>query len=114
MVRRPRDYRWSSFRAHADGAADALVSDHPIYRALGRSRADRQGAYRALFRGALEHAFVDALRAATNGGWALGDARFAQDIAAAAGRRAVPLAAGPPPQGRRPHRPQPALLCAAT
>src|SRR5258708_15996983 len=66
MVRHPRDYRWSSFRAHADGAADALVSDHPIYRALGRSRADRQGAYRALFRGALEHAFIDALRAATN------------------------------------------------
>src|SRR5258708_25635554 len=62
MVRRPRDYRWSSFRAHADGAADALVSDHPSYRALGRSRADRQGAYRALFRVALEHAFVDALR----------------------------------------------------
>jgi putative transposase len=64
MVRRPRDYRWSSHRAQALGAADALVAEHPLYRALGRSAAERQAAYRALFRGALDEAFVDALRRA--------------------------------------------------
>jgi putative transposase len=36
MVVHPADYRWSSYRAHAHGAADALVSDHPLYHALGR------------------------------------------------------------------------------
>jgi hypothetical protein len=70
MVRHPRDDRWSSFRAHADGRTDPLVSDHPVYRALGRGAEARQSAYRALFRGALESGFVNALRAATNGGWA--------------------------------------------
>ena len=110
MVRHPRGYRWSSYHAHADGAADALVGDHPVYRALGRSRAERQAEYRALFRGALADDFVEALRAATNGGWALGDARFARAIAAAVGRRAAPLAAGRPVKGRRRDRRQLILL----
>src|SRR6202011_132261 len=64
MVRDPRDDRWSSFRAHADGRTAPLVSDHPVYRALGRGAEAGQSAYRALFRGALESGFVNALRAA--------------------------------------------------
>jgi putative transposase len=68
MVAHPADYRWSSYRAHAHGAADALVSDHPLYHALGRGTAERQTAYQGLFHTALEPGFVDALRAATNGG----------------------------------------------
>ena len=58
MVDHPRAYRWSSYRAHADGAADALLSEHACYRALGRGREVRQKAYRALFRGALDSSFV--------------------------------------------------------
>jgi hypothetical protein len=42
--------------------------------------------------------FVQDLRAATNGGWALGDARFKQQIAQALGRRVVPLPKGRPPK----------------
>ena len=96
IVAHPDDYRWSSYRAHARGAADALVRDHALYRGLGRSAADRRGAYRALFGPPLDPAFLDALRAATNGGWALGDQRFKRHLAAAVGRRAAPL-----PRGRR-------------
>ncbi len=110
MVRHPRDYRWSSYRAHADGDPDALAADHPVYRALGRSRAERQAAYRALFRGGLGDDFVAALRAATNGGWALGNQRFAHEIATAAGRRATPLSAGRPDKARRRDRRQLAFL----
>jgi REP element-mobilizing transposase RayT len=44
MVDHPRAYRWSSYRAHADGAADALRSEHAIQRALGaRWRSAPQG-----------------------------------------------------------------------
>ena len=50
MAKHPRDYQWSSFCAHADGKKDAAVSDHRLYRAMGRSTADRQQAYRELFR----------------------------------------------------------------
>jgi putative transposase len=104
MVRHPRGHRWSSYPANALGEADPLVSPHPIYRALGRSAAERQAAYRALFRERLGDAFVEDLRNATNGGWALGDAAFKRRIAKAAKRRAEPLPRGRPraaPAGRR-------------
>jgi len=100
LARRPRDYQWSSYRAHALGAADALVSDHPLYRALGRTRAGRRTEYRALFRARLDDGFVAALRRATNGGWALGDERFKRRIAKAAGRRVAPLPLGRPAKSR--------------
>ena len=83
----------SSFRAHALGAADALVHPHPLYEALGRTSDERQRTYTALFDAPLAAAFVDELRAATNGGWAVGGERFKQQIAKALGRRVTP---GPP------------------
>ena len=98
MVRHPRDYRWSSYRAHAQGRADLLLTGHERYDRLGRTAATRQQGYRALFRAALNQDFVQDLRAATNGGWALGDARFKQQIAKALGRRVVPLPKGRPPK----------------
>jgi len=81
---------------HARGAADVVVAIHPLYRALGRTALERQEAYRALFRPALDAGFVDALRAATNGGWALGNARFKQRIAKVLKRRVTPLPKGRP------------------
>jgi len=98
LAARPGDYRWSSWAAHARGAADPLVADHPLYRALGRSDEERQKEYRALFRAALGEDFIDALRAATNGGWALGGERFQRSIARKSGRRAAPLPRGRPRQ----------------
>ncbi len=100
MVAHPRRYRWSSYRALAEGADDPLVAAHPPYLALGRGADARRRAYRELFRGALDTAFIDDLRAATNGGWALGDDRFKRSIAAALGRRVTKL-----PPGRRPTPP---------
>ena len=97
MVVHPGDYVWSSYRAHALGTADALLRDHRLYRGLGRSPAERRGAYRALFGPPVDPAFLDELRAATNGGWALGDERFKRNLATALGRRAAPL-----PRERRP------------
>jgi len=77
------------------GAGDPLVTRRPIYEALGRSAAERQREYRALFRPALDPAFVEALRAATNGGWAFGSEAFTRKIAEAP-RRCVTLR----PKGR--------------
>ena len=99
-VAHPRDYKWSSYRAHIGGEKDPLVSDHPLYRALGRSAAERQKAYREMFRAKLSAEFIEALRAATNGGWALGPERFKRKIAKLAGRRATKLPLGRPPANR--------------
>jgi putative transposase len=89
MVAHPRDYRWSSYRAHADGVSDSLVVDHPLYLRLGSNPSDCQRTYAALFEAPLSESFVDELRAATNGGWALGDDGFKQRVAKMLGRRRV-------------------------
>ncbi|MDH3318967.1 MAG: hypothetical protein OEO84_04670 [Betaproteobacteria bacterium] len=52
LVRHPAHYRWSSYRANALGEADALVTPHALYCALGRSADERRAAYRGTFRDA--------------------------------------------------------------
>ncbi len=104
MVARPRDYPWSSYRVHAHGDADAVIEDHELYRALGKTPEERQGAYRALFATALGEDFVRDLREATNGGWAMGGERFKAEIAEALARRVTPLPPGPKPKSAKDKR----------
>ncbi len=49
LVRRPGEYRWSSFRANALGQADPAVKPHAFYYALGRTAESRRAAYRDSF-----------------------------------------------------------------
>lgn len=96
MVTHPADYRWSSYRANAQGEADPLVQPHPLYAALGSDAATRQTAYRELFRYELEPGMADEIRRATNGNFALGGERFAAQVAEVIGRRVVPGQSGRP------------------
>jgi putative transposase len=96
MVRKPGNYPWSSHRGNAEGAADPLLTPHALYRALGATPKTRATSYRALFGAALPAGFVDELRHATNGGWALGSARWRAKVERIARRRAVPRSAGRP------------------
>ncbi|GMV76378.1 MAG: hypothetical protein AMXMBFR78_33270 [Rubrivivax sp.] len=96
MVPHPADYRWSSYRANAQGEADALVTPHALYLGLGQEAVCRQAEYRELFRLELEPGLVDQIRQVTNGNFALGNSRFADEIAAALGRRVIPGKSGRP------------------
>jgi putative transposase len=96
MVAHPADYRWSSYRANAQGEFDALITPHEVFRALGLDDAGRQSAYRELFRYELEPGMVDEIRRATNGNFVLGGEHFAEQIAAALGRRVTPGKSGRP------------------
>lgn len=46
LVRRPEAFPWTSYAANAEGRADALLSPHPHYLALGRDPEQRRAAYR--------------------------------------------------------------------
>jgi putative transposase len=96
MAAHPAEYRWSSYRANAQGEADALIQPHGVYQALGVDAPDRQAAYRELFRHELEPGLVDEIRRATNGNFVLGGERFGTEIAAALGRRVTPGKSGRP------------------
>jgi putative transposase len=96
MVEHPAEYRWSSYRANAQGEGDILIQPHYVYGALGADTGSRQAAYRELFRRALEPGQVDEIRQATNGNYALGNPFFVDQIGAATGRRVRPGRAGRP------------------
>jgi putative transposase len=98
LVAHPKAYRWSSYGANALGKYDPLVKAHPRYADLAPNPLQRQRAYRALYDQELTEEFIAALRAATNGGWPLGNDQFKQKVAQTLGRRVVPLSKGRPPR----------------
>ncbi|MCL2459513.1 MAG: hypothetical protein FWF31_11880, partial [Desulfobulbus sp.] len=73
-----------------------------VYRSLGPDTASRQAAYRELFRSELEPGLVDEIRKATNGNFALGNTRFAEQIEVELGRRVTHGEPGRPPKKAEP------------
>jgi len=76
-----------------------------LYLSLGLDEAERQANYRELFRHELDPGFVDSMRDATNGNFALGNERFCAELAVALGRRVTPGVSGRPR-----HAPEPESL----
>jgi putative transposase len=64
IVKDPRDYRWSSYRAYAYGKENSLVDEHPIYWELSKDESDRRKRYRDFVKGMLR--FKDAMRGEMN------------------------------------------------
>jgi putative transposase len=96
MVSHPRDYRWSSYRANAEGLKEQILTPHALYMQLGRNEAQRAAAYRALFKVDADPDGIAAIRDATNGNYALGDSRFQEEVGKMLRRRVVPGKSGRP------------------
>jgi putative transposase len=100
MVGDPGDYRWSSYRANALGARDAVLSAHPVMESLGSDIADRRIGYRHLFERDLSPIELEQIRASTNGGFAFGSARFQAEMGLAVKRRMTRLRRRPARKSR--------------
>lgn len=87
MVIHPSLYKWSSYRCNAHGEANAIVSPHPIFSALGADQDVRAFAYRELFRQALTEDDLARIRDATNYNYVFGNVQFAECMAMALGRQ---------------------------
>ncbi len=98
MIQHPRDYRWSSYRVNAEGAADPLLTPHTEYLRLGRNEPERRNAYRELFTAHLDPEQLTEIRRATNGNYALGNERFQEEIKRMLNRRVAPGRSGRPTQ----------------
>ncbi len=106
MVVNAGDYIWSSYAANALGHANALVSGHEVYTALGNTPETRQAQYCALFP-ELSEEVVATIRDATQRGWVPGSARFRRQIQDALGRRVErPVRGRPKKSGEDPAPPQ--------
>jgi hypothetical protein len=91
---RPRSLGWKIFddqndcyRANALGQADSRITPHALYRSLGLNDAERQRAYRLLFRSELDKAAAEDIRLALSQNQPLGNARFHEQIERAIGVR---------------------------
>lgn len=102
MVVHPGNYRWSSYRFHADGAPDKLLSTHEQYERLGRIAEERQQAYRELFCSELDSSELSEIRGTVNRGWPLGSERFKDQIETALQRMARPPKRGRPARQSNP------------
>jgi putative transposase len=70
MVASPQEYPWSSYAANSARAADPTLSPHAEYLALASDSGARAQAYRHLCEEQDQPAFLEAIRDATNAGYA--------------------------------------------
>ena len=80
MVKHPGKYRWSSYRANGRGEVDSLITQHAIYKALGRRTQERVNAYRVLFDAHIDPADQSAIKKAYETGTPLGNDYFREKI----------------------------------
>lgn len=96
MVNHPEDYPWSSYRINGLGSKTDFITPHSLYLGLGNTEAERQMAYRELFRNDLELDEIEEIRKATNGNFALGTERFSEEMSEMLGCRVTPGKVGRP------------------
>jgi putative transposase len=83
MTDDPSDYRWSSYHHNALGQPDKLIESHADYLRLGSDPAERQAAYRELFRAHIDPGILKAIRQATQTNRVFGSELFQNPIEAA-------------------------------
>ena len=96
MVNHPGEYRWSSFAANAYGAANPVLTPHPVYEQLGNDAVARQHAYRELFRHHIDNNLLHAIRDALNQELVLGCEDFKVRIEQMTARQTRPGQNGRP------------------
>lgn len=92
----PSDYSWSSFAHHAGIRPDSVITDHPLFWALGNTPFEREAAYKALMDQGLGSAEVETLTHAALKGWPLGSDHFRTQLAKQVNRRVAPAKRGRP------------------
>lgn len=80
MVEHPGDYPWSSYRHHAYGKQNAIISDHSLYYELNNTKKSRLACYRELFLTDIENEALQAIRKAINFSMPLGNNRFQEKV----------------------------------
>lgn len=83
MVSDASEYPWSSYRANALGAHDALVSPHPCWTDLGCEDAERYRRYRDLLNQALNARRLEEIRYAVRKGLPTGSSQFKKQVESA-------------------------------
>lgn len=101
----PLNYPWSSYAHHAGLRPDALITDHPLYWALGNTPFEREAAYLALAAQTPDARQLAALEQAVLKGWPLGSEQFKRELERRLQRPVLPAKRGRP--FKQPPKPAP-------
>jgi len=96
IVAAPENYLWSSYHHHVGERQDALITEHPLYWALGNTPFAREAAYRQLIQQALPNDAVTMLTNSTLKGWAVGSKEFKAALERKTLQRVQPAKRGRP------------------
>jgi putative transposase len=96
LVSEPGEYPWSSYAHHIGLKTDPLITDHPLFWALGNTPFEREAAYRRLMQQPPDRVEIEQLREAVLKGWALGSERFKNNLEQRIARRVSPAKRGRP------------------
>jgi putative transposase len=88
LVQAAQEHPWSSARHHLGLAADPLVTDHPLYWAIGNTPFEREAAHRRMLEQGLAADRTRAIADAAMKGWALGSDHFVAALEERTQRRA--------------------------
>ncbi len=80
MVTDSQYYEWSSYHANALGKKDTLVTPHALYNRLGKNKASRVMAYKALVSAGIEDELIEKIQQCTQAGVPLGTDEFVDQI----------------------------------
>ncbi|MDR0225236.1 MAG: transposase [Burkholderiaceae bacterium] len=97
LVQRPADWPWSSYAHNAGLNNDPLIHPHAVFWTLGNTPFARDAAYVAAVEEGLPAEDLERIHLAALRGWALGDARFIDDLQQRTERRVTRQRAGRPP-----------------
>lgn len=80
MVKGPANYRWSSYRDNAQGKEDTLLTVHPLFQKLGKTKESRREAYKGIFKAHIDDEELKEIRSAWQTGTPLGNDYFKEKI----------------------------------
>jgi len=99
IVRRPADYRWSSYRHNTRSASEYPISAHPEWLAMGASPSSRRRRYAQLVYQRLHDDQIERIRYGTRKGLPTGSSRFRKEIETMLNRRLGEGRRGRPKKG---------------
>ena len=80
MITKPEEYSWSSYRMHAYGEKNPLVTQHEKYLSLGNNKKRRLEGYRGLFQEIMSEGMINEIMASVQTGTPLGNEKFKSEI----------------------------------
>jgi putative transposase len=92
----PVDYPWSSYPHHAGLRPDPIVSDHPLYWALGNTPFQREAAYTEMAQQGMSDEEFSRIDQAVQKGWPLATDAFKAELERKTSRQILPAKRGRP------------------